>query len=42
MSEQEPMFEEPAEEHIPHDPTPTYEQLAIMALVDELYNRLRF
>jgi hypothetical protein len=40
--ETEPQFEEPAEEHINHDPIPTYEQLAIMALVDELYNRLRF
>ncbi len=40
--ELEPMFEEPAEEHINHDPTPTYEQLAIMALVDELYERLKY
>jgi hypothetical protein len=36
------MYEEPAEEHIPHDPVPTFEQMAVMALVDELYRRLRF
>lgn len=40
--EDEPLYEETDVEHIPHDPVPTFEELAVMALVDELYRRLRF
>lgn len=39
MEEYNPCKEE---QHIPHDPEPTYEQLAIQGLVDELYRRLKY
>lgn len=40
--ESEPHYEEGGEMPIPHDPNPTEEQLAIWAIVDELYRRLKY
>lgn len=44
MTEKEPIYEESEpEEHIPHDlDIWTEEELAIRALVDEMYRRLKF
>jgi hypothetical protein len=42
MMEQEPFYEDTDVVHIPHDPTPTVDELALRAVVDELYRRFEW